>query len=90
MSDTKVKGNILKTNISVSGNSDIKKLSLHGDIKTDASLYPKYSGIVEVTPSQDEVILATAGTIVRDNIKVNPIPSNYGLITYNGAYITVS
>ena len=51
---------------------------------------PTYEGQTEVTPSAEEQILLTGGLYVADHIKVKPIPSNYGLITYNGSTITVS
>ena len=50
----------------------------------------RYDGPVTVTPSEETQTLATAGLAVMQNITVNPIPSNYGLITYNGSVITVS
>lgn len=49
-----------------------------------------YTGATEVTPTQEEQVLLTKNLIVSEHIKVNPIPSNYGLITYNGSIITVS
>lgn len=51
---------------------------------------PDYQGPYEVTPSQQTQTLGTAGHELSQNITINPIPSNYGLITYNGAYLTVS
>lgn len=54
------------------------------------SEHEEYTGQTEVTPSQEEQVLQTAGLIVNQNIKVNPIPSNYGLITWNGSILTVS
>lgn len=56
----------------------------------NAILPPAYEGPTEVTPSSAEQILETANLYMQANIKVNPIPSNYGLITYNGSTITVS
>lgn len=50
----------------------------------------KYHGPTEVTPTQSTQELLTAGKVVLSNITVNPIPSNYGLITYNGSVLTVS
>jgi hypothetical protein len=35
-------------------------------------------------------VLATAEKVVTRNIVINPIPSNYGLITWNGSTLTVS
>lgn len=51
---------------------------------------PYYTGPTEITPTEDTQILPTADTIVLENITVNPIPTNYGLITWNGSVITVS
>lgn len=55
-----------------------------------AVLPPSYEGTVEVTPSTEEQRLETANFYMRDDIIVNPIPNNYGLITYNGSIITIS
>ena len=49
-----------------------------------------YHGAYAVTPSQSEQVLYTADKLLRENVVVAPIPSNYGLITYNGSTITVS
>lgn len=69
---------------------DDNEIELTNEYTINVSLYPDYAGTVEVTPSTEQVVLATAGTVVRQDIVVNPVPSNYGLITYNGAYLTVS
>lgn len=58
--------------------------------KVHEGAYPAYTGATEVTPSQDTQVLTTANTTVFQNITINPIPSNYGLITYNGSVLTVS
>ena len=44
----------------------------------------------EVTPSEETQILQTADRTVLQNIVINPIPSNYGRITWNGSTLTVS
>ena len=48
-----------------------------------------YSGPYEVTPSEETQVLATAGAVVDENIKINPIPSNYGRIAWNGSALLV-
>lgn len=54
-------------------------------------IYPEaYAGSYEVTPTQDTQVLQTDHLMMTANVVVNPIPSNYGLITYNGSFITVS
>ena len=49
-----------------------------------------YEGAYVVTPTQQTQTLPTDGRYLRSDITINPIPSNYGLITYNGSVITVS
>lgn len=48
-----------------------------------------YQGETEVTPSLEEQVLYTNDKLVRSNITIKPIPSNYGKITWNGSYLTV-
>ena len=52
--------------------------------------YPAYEGPTEVTPSQETQTLETKNKRMTDNVTINPIPSNYGLITWDGTTITVS
>ena len=49
-----------------------------------------YEGQYEVTPSAYTTILKTKGLSMKENVVLNPIPSNYGLVTWNGAVLTVS
>lgn len=49
-----------------------------------------YTGEYVVTPSDTEQVLLTDGLISAHNIVINPIPSNYGKINWNGAVLTVS
>ena len=49
-----------------------------------------YHGDYSVTPTNQAQTLPTAGHTLRGDIVVEAIPSNYGLITYNGSIITVS
>lgn len=51
---------------------------------------PTYTGTTEVTPTTTEQVLDTSNKVVTRNIVINPIPSNYGLITWNGSTLTVS
>ena len=53
-------------------------------------LPPSYEGSYEVTPSSEEQVLNTDAFYMNGNIIINPIPNNYGLITWNGSVITVS
>lgn len=71
---------------------------INANIAVDAELanlirttnYEEYSGETVVTPSAEAQVLQTGNRVVLENITINPIPSNYGLITWNGAVLTVS
>lgn len=49
-----------------------------------------YTGSYVVTPTQSTQVLYTDDLRMTDNVTVNPIPSNYGLITWDGSVLTVS
>lgn len=49
-----------------------------------------YEGEYEFTPSQSPQTVQIKDKMTRHDITINPIPSNYGLITWNGATLTVS
>ncbi len=51
---------------------------------------PRYGGPYEVIPGATEQTLATKGTVLNADVLVAAIPSNYGLVTWNGAVLTVS
>ena len=49
-----------------------------------------YHGTYSVTPSATRQVLPTAGMALREDVVVDPIPSNYGLVTWDGSVLTVS
>ena len=59
-------------------------------VSRGGTYYPTYDGPVTFTPSAEAQTVATQRTVLLENIIINPIPNNYGLITYNGRNITVS
>lgn len=65
--------------------------TISGELTIPAAILPpSYEGEYEVTPSEETQTLATDSLYMRGNITINPIPSNYGLITWNGSTLTVS
>ena len=65
--------------------------TIEGSLTIPASvLPPSYEGPYEVTPQAQTQTLETDLLYMRGNITINPIPSNYGLITWNGSTLTVS
>ena len=75
-------------NLSV--DSNLQELTLENETQIIASIYGDYQGIYEVTPGDEAVTLETTDLVLHQNIVVNPIPSNYGVIGWNGSYLTVS
>ena len=48
-----------------------------------------YTGETTVIAGEETQILNTAGLMVSENITIEPIPSNYGRIAYNGTALLV-
>ena len=75
---------------SISGSlSPISEVSGSVSMPSVVPLVP-FEGPYEVTPSGSIQILPIEGMRATSNVVVNPIPHNYGLITWNGSYLTVS
>lgn len=49
-----------------------------------------YLGSYSFTPTQEMQIIEIEGLKATQNITIDPIPQNYGLITWNGSTLTVS
>lgn len=60
-------------------------LTIVGDRST-----PAYEGDYNVTPSDEAQVLETSGFRMTGDVTINPIPSNYGKISWNGSILTVS
>jgi len=67
-------------------------VELDGEIQPPVAYLPTnpYLGPYEVTPSMEEQVLETNEHMMTANVVVHKIPSNYGLITWNGSVLTVS
>ena len=66
---------------------------LAGENGLSGSLAPggkRYMGATTFTPTQQTQVVYTQGAYMTTNITVEPIPTNYGLISWNGYTLTVS
>lgn len=61
----------------------------YGDLQP-VSHFDVYTGPTEIIPSEDVQTLQTTDKVLLSNIVIQPIPSNYGLITVVGNHIMVS
>lgn len=65
-------------------------ISVGNPITRDFVERDPYIGDYTITPSADTQIIETRNLRMTDNFTIEPIPNNYGLITWNGSVITVS
>lgn len=72
------------------GVQEPKSVALDMTVGVYAQIGEHYHGAYEVTPSSEAQVLDTDTLILDGNITINPIPSNYGLISWDGSTITVS
>lgn len=72
--------------LAVSGNGR----TMGVEIGRELPEYPVYHGEHTFTPSGETQTVPVANHTMLQDIVINPVPSNYGLITYNGNTITVS
>lgn len=69
---------------------DGNELGLDIDAKIVVVEGEQYTGSYTVTPSNQTQTLQTVNLLMTSNLVINPIPSNYGLITWDGSTLTVS
>lgn len=48
-----------------------------------------YDGAYEYTPTEEVQTISIAGHKATENIIINPIPSNYGKVTWTGTALTI-
>lgn len=48
-----------------------------------------YTGSYEITPTDETQTIPTANLLAAQDFVINPIPSDYGHISWNGSVITV-
>ena len=76
--------------ISVDIHSDTLSTVTNSPIVRELVERPPYEGRYTVTPTAETQILETKHYRMTENIVINPIPSDYGRITWSGAGIRVS
>lgn len=65
-------------------------VTLEAEATTYIDTTELYAGSYEWTPTDEEQTIPIANLKATENITINPIPNNYGLITWNGSTLTVS
>ena len=67
--------------------ASIEGLTVSLSIPEFASVY--YDGSYEIDPTDDVQTLQTQGLVMRQNLKINPVPDSYGHIAWNGTRILI-
>lgn len=67
-------------------------LAIDGEVGTFTKVkeVDYWIGATTFTASAETQVYETNGLTMPRNITINPIPNNYGLITWNGSNLTVS
>ena len=76
--------------VSVAAKGDSLLASTGNPVAREYVDLPPYDGPYEATPTQETQVFSTQNKRMTENFTVNPIPSNYGLVTWNGSVLTVS
>ena len=76
-----------QTNLKLQSDGDanvVLRIDGQSSIQYNYSDIPLYEGEYIFTPSDNEQIVQIADHKASANIVINPIPSNYGKVTWNG------
>lgn len=60
-----------------------------GRVKTGMNTIEEYTGSVTIVPNDDIQVLYTEDKLVLTNIKIQPVGSEYGHISYDGSKLLV-
>ena len=83
-----LKGKLSATSQNLCGALSSASASLNGRLSAGYILQILQEKVV-VPGAEEQIITADAGYNGLSMVKVNPIPSNYGKITWNGIYLKV-
>lgn len=81
---------VSESEVSISMDVSHDSQSVEMGMGTEIVMSPKYRGSYEFVPSEERQIVQIEGKMAEENIVIEPIPSNYGLITWDGVTLTVS
>lgn len=85
----RLKASFTPQTLTVSFNTTKANIRTSSQITRDYTDRDPYTGDYVVTPSEETQTLETYNKRMTDNVTINPIPSNYGRIAWNGATLLV-
>lgn len=82
--------NIRSSKVNTSINSSNMDINVGSSIAREViDTYP-YEGEYIINPNTETQILETKNLRMLKDVVINPIPNNYGLITWNGSFLMIS
>lgn len=88
--DAVFSSNIVSVEASFTGRTIEADAELTTNVTHYHSEYPDYDGETVFTPTEYTQTIPTGHTVLLSDITINPIPSNYGRITYAGGIISIT
>lgn len=76
--------------VSVTVNSQTMGIGFSPPITREYVDRDPFTGEYAITPTTEAQVLSTKNLWMTDNITIEPVPQNYGLITWDGSVITVT
>lgn len=76
--------------VPMSVSSNAEQIALNVSCVIVSGLAEHYAGAYEFTPTDTPQTIAIKDMVADADIVIDPIPSNYGKISWNGAVLTVS
>lgn len=76
--------------VKISINQKNMGIGINNQIAREVVNLDPYEGEYIVTPTNEEQILLTKNLRMLENVVINKIPENYGLITWNGSFLMIS
>ena len=85
-----LKASIENKGVEVSAYAKLDEYPAYVDMISGGGTYPIYDGPYTYTPTQQRQTISIAEKAASQDIIINPIPSCYGLITWDGSSLTVT
>lgn len=84
--DLTVSDNVVEMGVT----TDALSFGVESPIVVQAVTIPVYEGAYELTPTAEAQTIPVHGYRFEQDLVIDPIPNNYGLITWDGVTLTVS
>lgn len=102
-SSVQLPADVSTSSVQLPADVSISNVQIHANVGTSNAEIPAEIGVAfvkgtgrpyteryEATPTNEVQVFHTKGLTMNKNFIVNPIPSNYGFVTYNGSTITIT